>query len=195
MASTPRARRPASPRRGSRLRYRRSGAATLLGLAALLPLAAGTPAAMAIPRLDLKGYPTAGAGEQRWVIQLPGVLSTSPDANLSPRPIDWRVQLIVGRETLVDCNGPRFSGRIRTVALPALGTGYYRVSDVGPMISTRMACPPGEPKRQAFVPMLGKPFVVPYNASLPIVIIAPKDLEVRWRLWKAERQQQKAQQL
>ncbi|MEB3350833.1 MAG: ecotin family protein [Cyanobacteriota bacterium] len=36
---------------------------------------------------------------------------------------------------------------------------------------------------------------MPYNASLPIVVYAPKDLEVRWRLWKAERRQQRAQPL
>jgi ecotin len=40
--------------------------------------------------------------------------------------------------------------------------------------------------------MGSKPFVVPYNASLPIVIYAPKDLDVRWRLWKAERLQRPA---
>jgi len=37
--------------------------------------------------------------------------------------------------------------------------------------------------------MGGKPFVVPYEVSRPIVLYAPKDLELRWRLWKAERRQ------
>ena len=49
--------------------------------------------------------------------------------------------------------------------------------------------------RQAFVPLGSKPFVVPYNASLPIVLYTPKDLEVRWRLWKAEAVQRPAQPL
>ena len=62
-------------------------------------------------------------------------------------------------------------------SLKGWGTKIYRVSDVGPLASTRMACPP---------------FVVPYSASLPIVVYAPGDLEVRWRLWKAEKQQRPA---
>jgi len=37
--------------------------------------------------------------------------------------------------------------------------------------------------------------VVPYKVSLPIVVYAPRDLEVRWRLWKAEKQQRPAQAL
>jgi ecotin len=37
--------------------------------------------------------------------------------------------------------------------------------------------------------------VVPYNVSLPIVIYAPEDVQVRWRLWKAEREQREAQRL
>jgi ecotin len=101
------------------------------------------------------------------------------DPAISAHPEDWRVELIVGRNLEVDCNQYRFSGRLGSQ----------------PLASTRMACPPGEGKRSAFVPMGGKPFVVPYNVSRPIVLYAPKDLELRWRLWKAERQQWPARQI
>jgi ecotin len=40
--------------------------------------------------------------------------------------------------------------------------------------------------------MAGKAFVVPYNASRPIVVDAPRPLELRWRLWKAEAQERPA---
>lgn len=43
--------------------------------------------------------------------------------------------------------------------------------------------------------MGSKPFVVPYDASRPIVLYTPKDLQLRWRLWKAEKVQQPAQAL
>jgi ecotin len=151
--------------------------------------------AMAIPRLDLKPYPLPAAGEIRWVIQLPGVLPTSVDPRLSSSPSDWRVQLIAGREVEADCNQQAFSGRFRASQVKALGVSVYRVSAVGPMVTTRMACPPGEAKRRVFVPMGSKPFVVPYDASRPIVVFTPKDLQLRWRLWKAERVQQTAQPL
>jgi len=148
--------------------------------------------AQAIPRLDLTPYPAPAADERRWVIQLPGVLPPTIDARISANPVDWRVELLVGKELMVDCNGPRLMGRIASSALPGTGTTIYRVTQVSPPISTRMACPPDRAPTPAFVPMGIKPFVVPYNVSQPIVIYAPRDLQVRWRLWKAERRQQNA---
>jgi len=105
------------------------------------------------------------------------------------------VELIVGKEMTVDCNGPRLQGRIRQESVKGWGYPIVRVSDVAIGPSTLMACPPDRGPRQAFVPIGGKPFVVPYNASLPIVLYAPRDLQVRWRLWKAETRQQPAQRL
>jgi ecotin len=164
-----------------------AAASAVLGLAAL-------PAA-AIPRLDLSGYPAPAAGERRWVIQLPGVLPPTQDPALSPQPRDWRVQLIVGQLAQIDCNQHSFSGRLRHWRLADDKPMVFRVDNVGPMASTRMACPPGQPRRQAFVTMAGKPYVVPYAVSHPIVIYAPAALQLRWRLWKAERQSRDAQAL
>lgn len=161
-----------------------AAASAVLGLAAL-------PAA-AIPRLDLSGYPAPAAGERRWVIQLPGVLPPTHDPALSPQPRDWRVQLLVGQLAQIDCNQHSFSGRLRHWRLADDKPMVFRVDNVGPMASTRMACPPGQPRRQAFVTMAGKPYVVPYEVSHPIVIYAPAALQLRWRLWKAERQSRDA---
>jgi ecotin len=169
-------------------------AAVLVALvpAALVPSALVQPAG-AIPRLDLSGYPKPAVGDRRWVIQLPGVLLPSKDASMSTNPADWRVQLIVGQMAEVDCNRQVFGGKLRPVK-PAQQGGpvIYRVTDVGALASTRMACPPDQPRRRAFVPMAGKAFVVPYNASRPIVVDAPRPLELRWRLWKAESQERPA---
>ena len=156
-------------------------------LALLASLGAG-----AIPRLDLSGYPRPAAGDRRWVIQLPGVLPPTADPAISANPRDWRVQLLVGQTALVDCNVHSFSARIRPERLPDGKGALYWVSNVGPLISTRMACPDNQ-RRSSFVPMAGKPYVVPYNASRPIVVDAPAPLELRWRLWKAEKASQPAQ--
>jgi ecotin len=165
------------------------------GLLAALALGALAPAA-AIPRLDLSAYPVPAAGERRWVIQLPGVLPPSDDPALSTDPRDWRVQLLVGQMATVDCNQTSFAARLRPWQPdpqdPRQTPLVFRVEAVGPLIATRMACPPGFKPRRAFVPMAGKPYVVPYNASAPIVVYAPAPLELRWRLWKAERQSRNA---
>jgi ecotin len=153
------------------------------------------PAAGAIPRLDLKPYPPAAAGEQRWVIQLPGVLPPSADPDRSRNPNDWRVELIAGKEVKVDCNRHRLGGRLQSEPVKGWGYTVFRLVEPGPMVSTRMACPPGEPLRTSFVVAGSEPFLLPYNASLPVVVYIPKDFELRWRLWKADQRQQPAQRL
>jgi ecotin len=115
-------------------------------------------------------------------------LPPSREPAISPNPADWRVQLLVGRTLAVDCNRHRLSGVLQPEVVPGWGTTVYRVVGAGPAISTRMVCPPGEGPRQEFVSLAGEPLLVPYNESLPIVVYAPRDLQVRWRLWKAERQ-------
>ncbi len=148
--------------------------------------------AAAIPRLDLSAYPQPPAGERRWVIQLPGVLPTGSDPALSQDPRDWRVQLIVAQKATVDCNHTSFAARLRPWRVSDATPLVFRVERVGPLMSTRKACPPGQKPRTALVSMAGKPYVVPYNASQPIVVYAPAPLELRWRLWKAETQSREA---
>lgn len=152
----------------------------------------GAAAVWAIPRLDLSNYPQAPKGERRWVIQLPGLLPPTHDPVLSPDSREWRVQLVIGQMADVDCNQTSFSARLRPWRVSDAAPLVFRVDNVGPLVSTRMACPSGQARRKAFVPMAGKPYVVPYNASRPIVVIAPAELQVRWRLWKAERQSREA---
>lgn len=174
---------------------RRSGVGGPLLVVGLLGVLIGAaPRLEAIPLLDLKAYPAAAAGERRWVIQLPGLLPPSRDPALSADPSDWRVQLIVGRTLPLDCNQHRLGGRLRPETLPGTGLSVFRFTDAGPLLSTRRACPPGEPLQPRFVTAGSKPFVVPYNASQPIVVYTPADYEVRWRIWKAERQTRPASQ-
>lgn len=148
--------------------------------------------AKAIPMLDLKPYAEAAAGEQRFVIQLNPLLKPSPDQSISNNPADWRVQLLVGKELELDCNLHRFTGRLRSE--PVLGSGYtvYRAEQIGVMLSTRKACP-GEALTKQFIPLGGQPFVLPFNASVPVVVYVPLGFQVRYRLWKAEKNIQPAQ--
>ncbi len=47
-----------------------------------------------------------------------------------------------------------------------------------------MACP-DDSRKQAFVQVGGEPQLVRYNSKLPLVIYAPADMEVRYRIWSA----------
>ena len=176
-----------------RVRLRAFPGLAVAALAAPLAAVLAVAGARAIPRLDLTPFPPAAPGETRWVIQLPGLLPASSDQAISGNPRDWRVQVIVGQVAKIDCNMYSFSGQLRlekSKADPVVP--YLRVTDVGPLASTRMACPAGQPQQEKFVAIAGRPFVMPYNVSRPIVVYAPKPIEVRWRLWKAESQERPA---
>ena len=58
-----------------------------------------------------------------------------------------------------------------------------------------MTWPPDEPMRESFLVLGTKPYLVPYNASFPIVVDVSGGLEVRWWLWKTEITQREATKL
>ena len=161
------------------------GAALSLSSLAALP-------GSAIPRLDLTGYPEPAPGLKRWVIQPSGLLPKSADPLISAHPLDWRIQLIVGQTVTLDCNTKRLSGTGMTMRMlpKASGKALFEVKGPVAVISTKMACPDDQPTRTSFLSLGKQPYLVPYNASWPIVVDLPENVQLRWRVWKAETRQQ-----
>ena len=149
---------------------------------------------VAIPRLNLTDYPQPAPGLKRWVIQPSGLLPKSADPLISSQPLDWRIQLIVGQTVTLDCNTQRLSGSGMTMRMlpKASGKALFEVKGPVAVISTKMACPDDQPTRTSFLSMGKQPYLVPYNASWPIVVDLPENIELRWRVWKAETRQQEA---
>jgi ecotin len=141
----------------------------LIALACALPLAAcaATPEA-------LKPYPAASAGYNRHVIELPAQANEA----------EHKVELIAGKTLEVDCNQQRLGGQWQEKTVEGWGYTYYQLSQVGPAMSTLMACPDNS-RKQAFVPVGGEPLLVRYNSKLPLVIYAPAEVQVRYRIWSA----------
>ncbi|KZR90331.1 ecotin family protein [Synechococcus sp. MIT S9508] len=166
------------------------GAALSLFVLAALP-------GVAIPRLNLTGYPEPAPGLKRWVIQPSGLLPKSTDPLISAHPLDWRIQLIVGQTVSLDCNTMRLSGSGMTMRMlpKASGKSLFEVKGPVAVISTKMACPDDQPTRTSFLSLGKQPYLVPYNASWPIVVDLPVGTELRWRVWKAETRQQMGVQL
>lgn len=180
---------------GWRSRSRIAAMALLLGTLGWggAPAATGpavSPSPTTVAELSPSAWPAPAAGERRWWIPLPSQPSISPDPDLSPDPQQWRLELIVGRFVSVDCNRHQYGGRIRTETLPPRGVTIYRV-ELGPMVSTRMACP-DQPLRRRFISLAGRPYVVPYDPLRSVVVYAPKDVILRWRIWRPERHLQPA---
>ena len=149
---------------------------------------------VAIPRLNLSGYPQPSPGLKRWVIQPSGLLPKSSDPIISASPIDWRIQLIVGQTVTIDCNIKRLSGSGMTMRMlpKASGKALFEVKGPVAVISTKMACADNQSSRSSFLSLGKQPYLVPYNASWPIVVDLPETLQLRWRVWKAETRQQNA---
>ncbi|MDD0976180.1 serine protease inhibitor ecotin [Pseudomonas fontis] len=123
---------------------------------------------------DVAPYPEADKGFKRQVIHLP------PQTD----EYAFKVEILAGKQLEVDCNKQRLGGKLEEKTLEGRGYNYYRLDKVvGPM-TTLMGCPDNS-KTKAFVPVVGDGFLLRYNSKLPIVVYAPKDIEVRYRIWSA----------
>lgn len=153
----------------------RSRGCAPLALAVFLCIATGAPAAATnTAQHELAAFPQAQPGQVRRVILLPE--AADEDA--------LRVGVIVGRTMMVDCNRHTLGSRLEERVVEGWGYNYYVVTGVGPAVSTRMACPTNDLK-SAFVRSADEP-LLRYNSRLPLVIFAPADVEVRYRIWRAD---------
>lgn len=143
----------------------------LIGIALLCGL---SHLASAAKLEDVAPYPKAEAGFKRHVIQLPK----------QQQEQDHKVEVLAGKTLSVDCNAQRLGGNLQQQTLEGWGYPLYRLEQVSGPMSTLMACPDGKNQR-AFVPVVGEGFMLRYNSKLPIVIYAPQDVEVRYRIWSA----------
>lgn len=133
------------------------------------------------PTDDLKAFPQAQNGILRHVIRL------APQTNENL----FKVEIIPGKTIEKDCNNTFFMGDIEEETVKGWGYTYYVVEDVKGPASTMMACPDNT-KIKAFVPVATDDGLVRYNSKLPLVIYAPKDVEVRYRIWQAPEASQPA---
>jgi ecotin len=125
---------------------------------------------------NMKAFPSAEEGMVRFVMQLPKRTDESA----------YKVELIVGKTVQVDDkNRYFFSGKIEEEAVKGWGFPRYNVSTLGPMGGTLMAVDPDTPKVSRFIALGGEPYIIRYNSRVPVVVYAPEDVEVRYRIWKA----------
>ncbi|KLN95604.1 serine protease inhibitor ecotin [Moellerella wisconsensis] len=121
-------------------------------------------------------YPKAEAGMTRHVIEL------QPKSNEN----DYMVELVIGKTLKVDCNKQWFMGELDKKELQGWGYDYYQLEEVKGPASTMMGCGDQPPKESFVTTNLGDEAFVRYNSKLPIVVYAPKDMDVKYRVWSAE---------
>lgn len=141
----------------------------------LAPLVMGSIMASAAEK-NMKPYPAAEEGMVRHALHL----DKRDDES------EVKIELVLGKTVETDgVNRHFFGGKLERRIAEGWGYSYYILPQLGPMAGTRMAAPPGTPKIKKFVKLGGEPFWVRYNSKLPVVVYAPKGVEVRYRLWTA----------
>lgn len=120
-------------------------------------------------------YPKAESGMARHVIQL----TNQQNEN------DFMVELVIGKTIKADCNRQWFMGELETKTLEGWGYDFYKLEKVKGPASTMMACT--EPAKERFVTtQLGDDAFIRYNSKLPIVVYAPSDMDVKYRIWSTD---------
>ena len=117
-------------------------------------------------------FPQAQEGFVRHVIEVPKTINDH----------DHKVELLIGKNMMVDCNHHSFSGKIENVTLKGWGYKYLEVSNIQSGPTTMMAC--REPKIEKFISL--RDTLRRYNSRSPIVAYIPEGYEVRYRIWNAD---------
>ena len=147
----------------------------------IIPFLLVAACAAAMPEKDLEPWPSANAGETRFVIRLPELDDES----------GRKVELRIGKELEIDCNRHWFGGKLEREVVAGWGYPMYRLVDVAGPASSMMACPEAD-KRVAFVAVNLDDAFVRYNSKLPIVVYVPEGFVVRYRIWSADNVMQEA---
>lgn len=127
---------------------------------------------------SMKAFPPADAGMTRYVINLP------PEKDETT----YKVELLIGKTVKTDAaNRYFFGGKLEAETIQGWGYTRYLLRELGPMAGTLMAVNPAEPKVDRFITLGGEPTLLRYNSRLPVVVYVPDGVEVRYRLWRADR--------
>nr|WP_181954582.1 serine protease inhibitor ecotin [Klebsiella variicola] len=121
-------------------------------------------------------FPKAEKGMKRQVIQLPQQQDESA----------LKVELIIGQTLEVDCNHHRLGGKLESKTLEGWGYDYYVFDKLSGPVSTMMACPDGKKEKKFVTAGLGDDAMLRYNSKLPIVVYAPTNVDVKYRIWRAD---------
>ena len=143
-------------------------------LAMALTLACSSLHAEVEKKDNIHMFPQAKEGMVRHVIEVP---KTEND-------YDHRIEIIIGKIMLVDCNQHSLRGKVENVTLKGWGYKYLEVSNIYNGPSTTMVC--SGQKTEKFVNLyMGDDILRRYNSRSPIVVYVPKEYEVNYRIWSA----------
>ena len=126
--------------------------------------------------VDMSVYPTTVDGRARHVIELPKVVDEGR----------FMVELVPGKTELADCNLRGYRASLERRTLAGWGYPFYVLAEPEPGPRTNKACPAGSQTRR-FVRVTGDGLLLPYNSRLPLVVYLPRDVQLKYRIWRADK--------
>ncbi|MDA9317317.1 ecotin family protein [Puniceicoccaceae bacterium] len=125
------------------------------------------------PKDDLKAFPQAEEGYERFVFPLPPLDDES----------SAKVSLVIGKMMKADsAKQYGLSGSINKVSIHGWGYTYYQVESNGQMFAALIAPHKEASKVDRFVEIRDDIGPHRYNSKVPVVAIVPKGFEVKYRV-------------
>ncbi|USD21622.1 ecotin family protein [Microbulbifer variabilis] len=136
-------------------------------LCCVVPLQAAEP---------LDAFPAEVEGKRRHVIELPKVVDESR----------FMVELVPGKNALADCNLRSYSAPLQRQVLPGWGYPYYVLAELKPSKGTSKVCGSDSESRR-FIRVRGNGLILPYSSSQPLVVYLPEGVQLKYRVWRADK--------
>lgn len=101
-------------------------------------------------------------------------------------PNNFKIELVAKKFGIKDCNMIAYPGTIEEKYVEGWGYSYYIITVNELAISTYMACSENFHVKKEYIDVIfnnGKN-LLPYNDKLPIVVYAPKNVDIYYKIWK-----------
>ena len=141
-----------------------------------LTLAATATFAQTEAAVDTSIFPAAKAGMTQHIFQPAAVEDEQ----------NYLIEVVAGQTLAKDCNTLMFGADFEEEDLEGWGYTYYEIEDVSEVASTMMGCPDAAKVDTFVAANMGHDALIRYNSRMPIVVYAPSNLTVGYRIWTTD---------
>lgn len=124
---------------------------------------------------DVAPFPAVTQSNNRHVIWLPAQKNEDR----------YKVEIIATQKGKKDCNNVWYNATLEEKNLEGWGYNYYNIDQVKGPMSTMRGCPDSKTIETQLPIQLGGTSLLRYNSKLPVVVYAPKNVTISYRLWQA----------